>query len=110
MDERDVEAEWVRGVCAWAVDSWKEAEFSPFDVALAQGDGFTPATAAHDHRRLQKPMDSSHRAGIEPSPALQLHRSGLGAGKAAQQGPEPPGRDPSLDSSGSTALTEDTNK
>ena len=57
MDERDGNdsgTEWeVLGVHAWAVEQWKSAGFSPFEAAMAQGDGFTPMFAGQFRRTLR---------------------------------------------------------
>lgn len=111
IEENDVEAEWAGlGVHAWAIDSWREAGFSPFEAALAQGDGFTPMAAAYDRRKLQKTADSWRRVGKTPSQALQLHRSGQGARRYAKQRLGRSSREPSSDSCTSRSEEEATKK
>src|SRR6185437_4756258 len=89
MDERDgndSETEWEElGVHDWAVNQWQGAGITPFEAAIAQGDGFSPLFAAHYRRSLRKSADAWIRAGIEPFQALQSHRRGLTAKQVAKQ-------------------------
>ena len=92
MDERDGNdsgMEWeALGVHAWAVDQWKRAGFSPFEAAMAQGDGFTPMFAVQYRRTLGQSADAWIRAAIEPLQALQLHRRGITARQFSKQRPD----------------------
>ena len=89
-DGDDSETEWeALGVHAWAVDQWKREGLSPFEAAMAQGDGFAPMFADHYKRTSRKSADAWIRAGVEPLQALRLHRRGMTARQFSKQLADP---------------------
>ena len=66
------------------VEEWKKLGFDPFEAALAQGDGFPPAVAAHYRRQLRATADRWRRVGLDSADGLRWHRAGFGAKRAAR--------------------------
>jgi hypothetical protein len=79
----DEDARWSDlGVRSEAVDGWKANGFGPFEAALAQGDGFTPATVAPYRRQLCRIARAWVRQGLDASEGLRWHEAGFSAGDA----------------------------
>jgi hypothetical protein len=66
----------------WEALGVDPAHFDPFEAAMAQGDGFTPAFAVHYRRQLRKTADCWSRVGLDSADGLRWHRAGFRAKEA----------------------------
>jgi hypothetical protein len=66
------------------VEEWNRLGFDPFEAALAQGDGFTPAVAVHCRRELRTTADRWRRVGLDSADGLRWHRAGFGVKEATR--------------------------
>jgi hypothetical protein len=64
------------------VEEWKRLGFDPFEAALAQGDGFTPAF--HYRRQLGTMADRWRRVGLNSVDGLRWHQAGFGVKEATR--------------------------
>jgi len=64
------------------IEGWKSAGLSPFEAALAHGDGFTPLIAVHFRRQLRKTSAAWQRVGLDTKEGLSWHRAGFTAKEA----------------------------
>lgn len=74
----------VFGVRPTQVEGWKSLGFEPFEAALAQGDGYTPAFAVDYRQHLQVTATWWTRVGLASVEGLRWHRAGFGAKEAAR--------------------------
>lgn len=63
---------------------WTERGFTPFEAALARGDGLTPAMAAGCRSTLHAVARRWQAAGLGSLEGLDQHRRGLTAAQAAR--------------------------
>ena len=76
---------WVTfGVRPAQVAGWEALGLEPFEAAMAQGDGFTPAFAVHYLRQLRATADRWRKVGLDSSDGLHWHRAGFGAKEATR--------------------------
>lgn len=66
------------------IEGWKSASLSPFEAALAHGDGFTPLIAVHYRRQLRRTAAAWQRAGLGTKEGLFWHRAGFTAKEAVK--------------------------
>jgi hypothetical protein len=86
QNEGDLDPEsWeVFGVHPAQVPGWKLLDFNPFEAAMAQGDGFSPAFAVHYGRQLRVTADRWRRVGLNSAEGLRWHRAGFDAKEATR--------------------------
>ena len=76
-------ASWEElGIDNAAIGAWDAIGFSPFEAALAHGDGYTPMMAVHDRRQLQKAARPWVQRGLDTLEGLHWHRAGFGVKEA----------------------------
>jgi hypothetical protein len=79
----DEHAAWAAlGVRGDDVGAWKAEGFGPFDAALAQGDGFTPAIVGPYRRQLRRVAPTWVRQGLGSLEGLRWHQAGFTAADA----------------------------
>ena len=61
---------------------WRTLGFSPFEAALAHGDGYTPMFATHYSRQLQRTAASWTRVGLGTPEGLRWHLAAFSAKEA----------------------------
>ncbi len=66
------------------IEEWKTLGFDSFEAALAQGDGFPPAVAAHSRRQLRATADRWRQVGLGSADGLCWHRAGFGVKEATR--------------------------
>lgn len=66
------------------IKGWKTAGLSPFEAALAHGDGFTPLIALHYRRQLRKTAAAWQRVDLDTKEGLFWHRAGFTAKEAVK--------------------------
>ena len=64
------------------VEERKKLGLAPFEAALAQGDGFTPAF--HYRRQVRTTADRWKRGGLDSADGLRWHRAGFGGKEATR--------------------------
>ena len=65
------------GVHPAQVAGWEMLGFDPFEAAMAQGDGFTPAIADHYLRQLRTTADRWKQVGLDSRDGLHWHQAGF---------------------------------
>lgn len=70
------------GIDSGAIGAWEAIGFSPFEAALAHGDGYTPMMAVHYRRQLQKAARPWVQRGLDTLEGLHWHRAGFGVKEA----------------------------
>lgn len=70
------------GIDGAAVGAWDAIGFSPFEAALAHGDGYTPMMAVHSSRRLKRAARPWAQRGLDTLEGLHWHRAGFGVKEA----------------------------
>ncbi len=80
--DQDLEDWQEYGIPRAEVEEWKALDFSPFEAALARGDGFTPLNVVHMRRQLRKTAAGWRRVGLDSVEGVAWHRAGFGVREA----------------------------
>lgn len=72
------------GVRPETADAWRTLGLDAFESALAQSDGYGPASARHYVSQLRSVASTWRKAGLDEAEALRWHRAGFRAEEAAR--------------------------